>query len=77
MTPTPSLLPAAQPRLRRGLHRAVGTLTVWWAQPRSRDQRGLSQSTETAVLLTGTVAIALTVLGLVGAYVSRRLGELG
>ena len=64
---------ATTPRL---LHRAVGTLIVWRAAVH-RDQRGLSQSTENAVLLTGAVAIALTVIGLVGNYVATKLGELG
>ena len=64
---------ATTPRL---LHRAVGTLIVWRAAVH-RDQRGLSQSTENAVLLTGAVAIALTVIGLVVNYVATKLGELG
>jgi len=38
-----------------------------------RDERGLSQSTENAVLLTGAIAIAATVITLVGAYVRAHL----
>ncbi len=39
----------------------------------ARDERGLSQSTENAVLLTGAIAIAATVIALVGAYVRAHL----
>ncbi|WP_341730074.1 hypothetical protein [Brooklawnia sp.] len=65
-----------QGRVRRLLHLSVGTISAWRSAVR-RDERGLSQSTENAVLLTGAVAIALTVIGLVGDYVATKLGELG
>lgn len=38
-----------------------------------RDERGLSQSTENAVLLAGAIAIAGVVVTLVGAYVQAHL----
>lgn len=56
---------------------AVVKATTWRRYPRPGAERGLSQSTENAVLLTGAVAIALTVIGLVGGYVARQLGALG
>ena len=40
--------------------------------PTHRD-RGLSQSTENAILLAGAAALATTVLVVVGAYVKTRL----
>lgn len=43
------------------------------APPRRRDQHGLSQSTENAILLAGAVAVALVVIGAVTAYVSAKL----
>ncbi len=58
------------------IERIVGTL-VSLHRPAGRDQRGLSQSTENAVLLTGAVGIALAVITIVGRYVAARLGELG
>ena len=61
---------------RRALNSLVGTLAIWQVQTARRDDRGLSQSTENAVLLTGAVTIALSVIALVGGYVARRLGEL-
>lgn len=66
-----------QSRIRRVVYLAVGTIASWRSIPSRRDERGLSQSTENAVLLTGAVAIALTVIGLVGNYVAKKLGELG
>jgi len=38
-----------------------------------RDERGLSQSTENAILLAGAVAIALTVVTAVTVYVTAKL----
>lgn len=40
---------------------------------RARDQRGLSQSTENAILLAGAVTIAGVVITVVGKYVSDHL----
>lgn len=39
----------------------------------ARRERGLSQSTENAILLAGAAALATTVLVVVGAYVKARL----
>ena len=41
--------------------------------PRIRDERGLSQSTENAILLAGAAAIALVVITAITAYVTDRL----
>ena len=49
------------------IHLLVGALTA----PRS--QRGLSQSTENAILLAGAVAVALVVITAVTAFVSAKL----
>ncbi len=54
------------------LHRMIGS----WQQARrlaERDERGLSQSTENAVLLAGAVAIALIVVSAITAYVTDNL----
>jgi hypothetical protein len=47
----------------------VGTATL----PLRRDERGLSQSTENAILLAGAVTIALLVIGAVTVYVTAHL----
>ena len=55
----------------------IGTAVDLRATARRIDQRGLSQSTENAVLLTGAVGIAITVIAIVGRYVATHLGALG
>lgn len=55
-------------------YRVIGAITQWVTNP--RDQRGLSQSTENAVLLVGAITIAGVVIALVGGYVARQLGVL-
>lgn len=54
----------------------VGTV-VWWyagARPQTRrDQRGLTQSTENAILLAGAVAVAIAVISAVTVYVNKHL----
>ncbi|MGI8459418.1 MAG: hypothetical protein ACR2LI_15085 [Propionibacteriaceae bacterium] len=42
-----------------------------------RDERGLSQSTENAILLAGAVVIAGVVITIVTGFVRGRLGGLG
>lgn len=54
----------------RILHLLVAALV---APPPRRDERGLSQSTENAILLAGAVAVALVVIGAVTAYVTAKL----
>lgn len=48
-------------------------LYVFIQDPRSRNDRGLSQSTENAILLAGAVAIATAVITIIGAYVRSKL----
>lgn len=52
----------------------VGTLLCLTnGQPCRKDERGLSQSTENAVLLAGAVAIAIVVVTVIKAYVEKNL----
>jgi|GEM_PF-7071719 len=60
----------------RAWRRIVGTIGLWSSRRPHPDQRGLSQSTENAVLLTGAVGIAVTVIAVVGQYVTERLSGL-
>jgi len=48
-------------------------LYTFLQDPRSRDERGLSQSTENAILLVGAVTIAGAVIAIIGAYVRSNL----
>ncbi len=52
-------------------------LAVWWQlthpAPMEKDQRGLSQSTENAILLAGAVTVAVLIVTVITAYVSNRL----
>ena len=54
--------------------RLVGTVI---AVRHADHERGLSQSTENAILLTGAVALAIAVIGLVTSFVTGKLGTLG
>ncbi len=49
------------------------TLIGYLVSPPSRDERGLSQSTENAILLAGAVSVAIVVVGAVGVYVASKL----
>lgn len=54
----------------------ITTLLGLWLQvtrPAVRDERGLSQSTENAILLAGAVAIALIIVGAITVFVQDRL----
>ncbi len=49
---------------------------VWWWQathPGRTDERGLSQSTENAILLAGAVTVAVLIVTVITAYVRARL----
>ena len=54
----------------RFLHLLVAALV---GPPPRRDQRGLSQSTETAILLGGAVLVAAAVVTAVTVYVNAKL----
>lgn len=56
----------------RFLHLLVAALV---APAPPRDQRGLSQSTENAILLAGAVAVAAAVIGAVTIYVTAKLPQ--
>lgn len=56
-------------------HRFVGIL-VAAHEHGERDERGLSQSTENAILLAGAAAVAITIVTIVTTLVSNRLGAL-
>ncbi len=49
------------------------TLIGYLVSPPSRGERGLSQSTENAILLAGAVSVAIVVVGAVGVYVASKL----
>ncbi|MHA6523290.1 hypothetical protein [Tessaracoccus sp. G1721] len=55
------------------IHHLVGLIVSLQQAPRVRDERGLSQSTENAILLAGAAAIALVVITAITAYVTDRL----
>ena len=54
------------------IHTVIGFLL----SPPTGDEKGLSQSTEYALLLAGAVGFAVTVVGVVTAYVTGKLGAL-
>jgi len=58
--------------LRRLLLVTAGLL-VLLTDPRRRDERGLSQSAENAILLAGAVTVALIVIGAITTYVRSHL----
>lgn len=50
----------------------------WWSAlagppPNRRSERGLSQSTENAILLAGAVTVAVLIVTVITAYVRARL----
>lgn len=48
-------------------------LLVLLKEPGRRDERGLSQSAENAILLAGAVTVALIVIGAITTYVTGRM----
>jgi tRNA threonylcarbamoyladenosine modification (KEOPS) complex Cgi121 subunit len=53
-------------------HTLVG-LVIMVNDPRQRDERGLSQSAENAILIAGAVAIAVAIVAAIRAFVLSRL----
>ena len=53
-------------------HTLVG-LVIMVKVPRSRDERGLSQSAENAILIAGSVAVAVAIVAAIRAFVLSRL----
>ena len=53
----------------------VGML-VLLKNPATRDERGLSQSAETAIIIAGAVAIATVIVALVTAFVQTQLSKI-
>jgi hypothetical protein len=49
------------------------TATLHTTRVRVRDERGLSQSTENAILLAGAVGIAVIIIAAITAYVQANL----
>ena len=54
------------------LHTLIGFLL----SPPSRSEKGLSQSTENALLLAGALAVGMAIVTAVTLYVNGKLGEL-
>ncbi|SDT41616.1 hypothetical protein SAMN04488543_4256 [Friedmanniella luteola] len=52
---------------------SVVGLLVLLRDPGRRDERGLSQSAENAILLAGAVTVALIVIGAITTYVSGKM----
>lgn len=50
-------------------HNLIGLITA----PPRRDERGLSQSTENAILLAGAVAVAVIIITVITGYVQANL----
>ena len=61
--------------LRTCVWSVVGTVLALVDRDR-RDERGLSQSAETAILLAGAVTIALLVVALITAFVKTKLAQI-
>lgn len=51
-------------------------LIILLKEPPKRDERGISQSAESAILLAGAVAVAIIVVTLITAFVKRKLAEI-
>ena len=52
---------------------ALTALLLIVTAPQNRDERGLSQSTENAILLAGAVTVATVVITAVTAYVTANM----
>lgn len=58
--------------MERMLALVLGTLL----SPPRRDERGLSQSTETVILIAAAATIAVLIVTVVTGFVTQKLGEL-
>lgn len=65
--------PSRVDRLIGRWHWTLGTVLALRERPLRRDERGLSQSTENAVLLIGAITIAAIVIAAVTNYVQSKL----
>lgn len=63
------------PREGTNMNNYAALLGLWLqlSRPGRRDERGLSQSTENAILLAGAVAIALIIVGAITVFVQDNL----
>ena len=59
------------------IHHLVGLIVSLHQAPRTRDERGLSQSTENAILLAGAAVVAVAIIFAVTSYVNGGLADLG
>lgn len=61
----------------RSLHLGIGLVLILVKLPAlpRRDERGLSQSTENAILLAGAVAVAGIVIAVITAFVQNNLPQ--
>lgn len=57
------------------IHLVIGSMTL--PASATRDERGLSQSTEQAIMIAGAVTIALVIVGFVTTYVQNQLASAG
>ncbi len=55
---------------------AVLGLYLMLKEPPKRDERGLSQSAETAILIAGAVAVALVVVTLITNFIRAKMAEI-
>lgn len=55
------------------INQGIALLVLLKHNPPQRDERGLSQSTENAILLAGAAAIALIIITAITAYVTNNL----
>lgn len=56
------------------IHQSLGLIiALTRGTPPRRDERGLSQSTENAILLAGAAAIAVIIIGAITVYVTSNL----
>jgi hypothetical protein len=51
-------------------------MLVLLKDPKARDERGLSQSAETAIIIAGAVAIATVIVALITAFVQSELAKI-